>query len=413
MSEPTFLGSNISLVKSHNLRVILLNLLYGKDVSRVQLAEKTSLSTTTITNLVSELLEQGVLVEEGNEEVSGRRRVGRPRTTLRMVPNARYAVGVHIGIGIFRIAITDLYGEIVYGNIYDFNMGDDPYDVLHRIAEEIEHTIIESQVEPAKVVGVGVGASGLVDHREGVNVFSPNLGWRNVPVRDILLESLDIPVIVDNNVRCMALGEAFFGEGKNAYSLAFVYGRIGVGAGFVVNGQVFRGSAAGAGEIGHTIIVQEYRDEQVNEINLEKLISEATLIDKAEKLAKEMPDSLLAQKLTREIGATDKIEAIFSAAREGDQKCLQMIGQSAYHLGVALANLVNVLNPDLIILGGMLAQGHDLILPSAERVMKEKAFAGLGAKVRVQTTCFGWRAGVTGAATLALNAYFYQQPEGI
>jgi len=408
------LGSNINLVKSHNIRAILLSLLQDGPISRVELAEKLSLSNTTITNLMSELLDQGIILEEQVETPEKRRSVGRPRRMLQLVPSARYAVGVHIGVGIFRVAITNLFADIINGEIAKFDLNTPPDVVIKDIVRLIELTIQKSNIEREKVIGIGVGASGLVNYEEGINVLAPRLGWENVPIQHLMEIQLDLPVCVDNNVRTMALAEAFFGDGQGVGVLAFVYGRIGVGSGIVVNGQVFRGSGAGAGEIGHTTIIPQGGETCScgNTGCLETLLSEPVWIRHAEKLAASHPDSTLATYLKRG-DERSPIDQIFSAATDGDEFAQQFIADRSCYLGIALANLVNVLNPELIILGGMFAQGSDWILPIAEARMREAAFAGLGEKVRLEVTSFGWRAGVIGAAALALTTFFYQQKEGL
>ena len=408
------LGSNINLVKSHNTRAILLSLLQEGPISRVELAEKLSLSNTTITNITSELLDQGIIIEERVEIPEKRRRVGRPRRMLRLVPAARYAIGVHIGVGLFRVAITNLSAEIITNEIATFDLTTAPEEVIEDIVRLIESTIEASDIERERVIGVGVGASGLVNYEEGINVLAPRLGWDNVPIQHLMETQLDIPVCVDNNVRTMALAEAIFGDGQGVGVLAFVYGRIGVGAGIVVNGQVFRGGGAGAGEIGHTIIIPQGGETCTcgNTGCLETLLSEPVWIRHAENLAASHPDSTLAAYLKQKDGRSP-IELVFSAAADGDELAQQFIEDRSRYLGIALANLVNVLNPELIIVGGMFAQGSDLILPIAEAKMKQAAFAGLGEKVILKTTSFGWRAGVIGAASLALTTFFYQYAEGI
>lgn len=408
------LGSNINLVKSHNTRAILLSLLQEGPISRVELAEKHALSNTTITNITSELLEQGIVIEERVESPEKRKRVGRPRRMLRLVPAARYAIGVHIGVGLFRVAITNLFAEIIYNEIATFDLTTPPEEVVKDIVRMIELAIELSGIERERVIGVGVGASGLVNYEEGINVLAPRLDWENVPIQHLMETQLDLPVCVDNNVRTMALAEAIFGDGQGVGVLAFVYGRIGVGAGIVVNGQVFRGGGAGAGEIGHTIIIPQGGETCTcgNSGCLETLLSEPVWIRHAEKIAASHPDSTLAAYL-KQRDERSPIELIFSAAADGDELAQQFIEDRSRYLGIALANLVNVLNPEMIIVGGMFAQGSDLILPVAEAKMKEASFAGLGEKVKLKTTSFGWRAGVIGAASLALTTFFYQYAEGI
>ncbi len=409
--SPTFPGSNITLVKSHNLRAILLSFLHNEHISRIQLARQTNLSSTTITNLISELIDQGIVIEEGIESHTDERRVGRPPTALRLVPDARYAVGVHIGIGVVRIAIADLYAKLIHNQIFSFDVHTPAEIVLARIASEIRSEIQESGITPNRILGVGVGASGLVNFHEGINILAPNLGWIDVPIRDFLHQQLNLPVVVDNNVRAMALGEAFFGAGQGAGSLAFVYGRVGVGAGFIFNGQVFRGSAAGAGEIGHIKMIANPAEtcRCGKQGCLETLVSETVLTREAKRIAEHNPQGTLAD-LMRQDPSANFTETIFAAARMGDAHVLELVQTQACYLGIALANLVNVMNPELILLGGLFAQGHDLIVPVAAETMRKQAFAGLGDNVVVRTTSFGWRAGITGAAALALMSFFYQEP---
>jgi glucokinase len=285
--------------------------------------------------------------------------------------------------------------------------------VLEKITDSTNVLILESGIDRDRILGVGVGASGLVDYTTGVNVLAPRLNWRDIAIQSSLEPEVGLPVCVENNVRTMALGEGFFGAGRGANVLAFVYGRVGVGAGIVVGGHIFRGSGAGAGEIGHMIMVPEGGDRCScgNTGCLETLISEPVLIREAETLAAATPDSLLASYLRRDDDLRP-IERIFSAARAGDEAAQRLIKERSCYLGIALANLVNTLNPELILLGGMFAEMHELILPVAERVMRERSFGGLGEKVRLQPTTFGWRAGVIGASSLALTNYFYQHPEG-
>ena len=275
-----------------------------------------------------------------------------------------------------------------------------------------ENLIQSSKIDKTKVIGIGVGAPGLVNHQLGVNVLAPRLNWENVPIQELIESQINIPVCVDNNVRTMALAEAFFGDGRGVSVLAFVYGRIGVGSGIVVNGRVFRGSGAGAGEIGHTTIIPIGGKQCTcgNTGCLETLLSEPIWIQHVEDIASENPESLIASYLRAEDDRT-YMERVFSAARDGDKTILDFIEDRACYLGIALANLINILNPEMIILGGMFSQGGDLIIPAAEAKMREAAFAGLGENVKLQVTSFKSNAGVIGAGALALTTFFYQYSE--
>ena len=409
MANP-FLGSNINLVKTHNVQALLLTLLYEDNLSRIQLAKRTGLSNTTITNLIAELIQQGLVTEDeciqGDPQVI--RSVGRPRTGVCLNPNARYVVGIHIGVGIFRVALTNLRAEILFNNQELFEIHTPAHDVLDMITHSVKDILKKSRISKKNILGIGVGASGLIDFQTGVNVFAPNLNWRDIPIKEYLESHLGLKAVVDNNVRAMALGEAYFGSGRSVDSLAFVYGRVGVGAGFIYKGQVFRGSAMGAGEIGHTNLLLEGGEacRCGNSGCLETLVAEPVILRMAENIQHLEPSGILAE-LIKENREEDRLSKIFEAARQGDTAVLKMLQERAFYLGVALANMVNLHNPEMIILGGIFSEGNDIFIDPLIKTVRRMAFADLGLHVRIQATSFGWKAGVIGAAALALTSFFY------
>lgn len=405
MMRRLFLGSRGSAIRSHNLRAILLALLRYEPVSRVRLAQVTQLSNTTITNLIAELLEQGVVAEDA-PELNERRAVGRPQTALRLVPDSRYTVGVHFDVDQVRAAVVNLRGQPLRSGAHPHSFDQTPETVLAETAALVER--LATGLDERRFIGLGVGVSGLADPATGVNVFAPNLGWRDVPVAEWFSRRFGLPVCLDNNVRAMALGETLFGAGRDAHALAFVYARIGVGAGFVVGGQVYRGSGAGAGEIGHATILPDGGEacRCGNTGCLETLVSEPAILRLAYQLAGDYPGGHLAQALANGQGAS--IERVFAAARAGDAPSRAMLAERARYMGIALANLVNILNPDLIVLGGLFDQGQDLLLPGVRQTIRERAFAHLGERVELRTATFGALAGVVGAAALAIDAFFYR-----
>jgi glucokinase-like ROK family protein len=378
------------------------------------LAKRTNLSNTTITNLIAELINQGIVKEinANNIEKEELRPVGRPRTSIYLEPNARFVIGIHIGVGIFRVGLTNLRAEIVTNHTQSFAIDSPAAEVLAQIVSSVESVIVESGIERNKILGVGVGASGLVDYTTGVNLLAPNLNWIEIPLRDQLQDRLQLPVIVDNNVRNMAIAETYFGAGIGVDSVAFVYGRTGVGAGLTFKGRVFRGSSKGAGEIGHSVMLVHDGEpcRCGNSGCLETLVSESAILRRAENIARKNPDGILSD-IFKNKPDISPIECVFEAARQGDGQVQKMIDERAYYLGVALANLINLFNPELILLGGIFSLGEDLFLAPIIRTIQQMAFGGMGKNVRLQATTFGWKAGVVGAAALALLHFFYQQTD--
>jgi predicted NBD/HSP70 family sugar kinase len=303
-----------------------------------------------------------------------------------------------------------LHDELLANQQQQFDIEVPADQVLVRIAEIVESIIFTSKIERSKILGVGVGASGLVESSTGINLLAPNLNWHNIPLQEYFQNTLHLPVFVDNNVRAMAIAETYFGAGRGVDSLAFVYGRIGVGAGLISRGQVFRGSISGAGEIGHTIMLLHGGEpcRCGNRGCLETLVSEPAILRQAEVIAQLNPDGVLANTYNQRTDLTP-IERVFTAAQQGDEQVQRMLEERAYYLGVALAGLVNLFNPELIIFGGIFAQGQDFFLEPTIRTVSQMAFGGLGKRVSMQATSFGWKAGVAGAAALALMHFFYGQ----
>lgn len=406
----SLLGSNLITVKAHNMQVILLNLLYEGNISRSELARRTQLSNTTISNLVAELLEEGLIQECDFEDsdIIANRPVGRPRTAICLQPNSRFVIGVHLGVGMFRVALNNLKNDIVVNRVEKFDTQDQPLQVLEQISACVESLIKESKVIREQILGVGIGLSGIVDFETGVNVYAPNLGWQQVPARAFLTERLNLPVIADNNVRCMALGESYFGNGRGLDSLVFVYGRIGVGAGFICKGQVFRGSSMGAGEFGHNIILLEEGNTGIGtkQKELESLVSETAISQQAQKIRRTHPQGIFAE-VIRENPDLRLVDCLIKAADQGDNDVQSMLADRAFYLGVAMVNMVNLYNPKMVILGGLFAQSGKYFLEPVVETVRKMAFADLGKCVQIETTQFGWKAGVIGAAALALTTFFY------
>lgn len=404
-AEPPLAGRRMGNVKAHNVRAVLLALLHERATSRVGIAQLTRLSGTTLTNIVDDLIGQGLVAEEGREAAPGSG-AGRPPTLLRLIPSARYAVGVHIGVNTLRVGVIDLAGQIQHYHVLPLAAGTPAAQILGRIEGQVRAAITATGAA-GRLVGVGVGASGLVDVASGVNVLAPSMGWQNLPLRDELERRLDLPVFVDNNVRAMALAEALFGLGRGARALAFVYGRIGVGAGLIFDGRLYRGSSSAAGEIGHMTLVPHGGApcQCGNTGCLETLVAEPALLMQARHLAGRNPTGELARRLATT--AEPNAELIIDAARGGDPDAQAILDACAANLGIALANLVNMINPDRIVLGGLFATGQDLLLPPIIATVGQRAFGNLGRAVAISATAFGPRAGVIGAGTLALDRFFY------
>ena len=376
-------------IKLHNLSAILLTLLHNENISRVNLAQQLGISAATITNLVSEMRDKGHIVEIGSLPNSGQ--VGRRQRALQLVPDSGFAIGLHIDVGRVYIGLTNLLGTIIARTSFEHSLDESAESVLVKAIDAIQQMLEQYPEYRQHIVGMGVAASGLVDIKRGVNVIAPNLNWHNVPIQEYIAQKIDYPIIVDNNVRAMAFGEALFGSAKKANIMAFIYGRIGVGSGLVINRQLYRGAWSGAGEIGHTLFVHSNSTPQ-SVTPLEKLVSEPALLSMAK----------------QHTGQSYTFPALVEAARTGDKHLVRLLDESACYLGIAIANLVNIFNPELIVLGGIFREAQDLMLAKVREIVNQYTFAHIGERVEIRVTPFGNEAGIVGAAALALDAFFYR-----
>lgn len=399
-------GINSSGVKQHNISAILQHLLHQDNLSRVSLANRIGVTTATISNLVGELVTQGLIVEEGLVPNNGQASVGRPQKALRLASDSRYVIGIHIDVGRMLIALCDIRGAVVDRASFEHRLQAPWQEVMDETVAIVEMLIERQGMDRGRILGAGVAASGLVDAETGVNIIAPNLNWHHVPIGAYLQERLELRVQVENNVRAMALGEALLGAAVEAKVMAFIYARIGVGAGFITDGQIYRGGAAGAGEIGHTVLSLGKKG-RGKARSLESLFSEPALVAGGRKLLAQAPKGILARR-AKSVGMS--LETIYAAALAGDEPSRMLLAERARCFGIALANLVNVFNPELIVLGGIFTREYGLILPTVMETVKRHAFANLGEQVRLYVTEFDQEAGMIGAAALALDRFFYRPP---
>lgn len=226
--------------------------------------------------------------------------------------------------------------------------------------------------------------------------MSVNLGWRDVPFADRLESLVGVSAVVDHNVRAMALAEARYGQARGYESVAFVYVRTGVGAGLVMNGQPYRGGTHGATELGHVRVTAENRRCACGSHGcLETVASEAYLAERARTAG------------FRGRAGRTATDRLLAAARDKDRAALEILTEVANYLGTGLSNLVNLLNPQLIVLGGLCVDAGEELLTPLRSTLREQTFPLVRDVTEVTVTSFGQQAGVIGAAAVALDEFFY------
>jgi len=359
----------------------------ARSISRADLARRSELSPATISNITGRLVRVGI-VSQGAIQPS---KAGRPPVLLSLNEQAGYAVGIKLKEQALTTVITDLAARVIYTAESKAPLAGDPSAATRAVAQAVRQALRAAHVVRKRVLGVGIGVGGLIDAAEGICRYSHILNWRDVPLRDPLADELQIPVWVDNDVNCLTVAEKWFGAGVGLkHFLTVTVGR-GVGLGIVVNGEIFRGALGGAGEFGHVIVSPDGPLCHCGRSGcLEAMVSEPALRAKA---------SLL-------LGRPISSQELVALAEAGQPAVVGVLEEGGRQLGLALANLVTLLSPERLIVSG---EGTRLGAPFfsvMEEVVREKAFANMGANVDIVVQPWGDDAWAVGAATLVLRELF-------
>ncbi len=395
VAKPRVVTGNSDLIRELN-RFLVLDLIRRKGpISRADVKRITGLNFTTVTNAVNDLMAEGLVQEVGLGTSSG----GRKPVLLTLKPDARYVLGCELQSAKLVVGLFNLVGTLVARADLPMRPTDQPSAVVERIARGVDRVLERAGVRRDRVAGLGVAAPGPLDSTEGVLLTPPNLhGWRSVPLRAMLEEATGLPVVVEKDGNAAALGEVWFGAGQSVRDLILIIVDDGIGAGMTVGGRLYRGSVGGAGEIGHmTIDLDGPRCSCGNYGCVEAIASGFALGRKAHELMRRGVESQLAG--AGEIGSAE----LLAAAENGDRLAIDLLDECGRILGIAIANTVNMYNPELIVLAGRLAQQSDLVLNRAVELGRSRAFSVLSQQVCIRRSTLGEGFLVAGAASLVLS----------
>ena len=373
-------------------------------VSRQQIAEETGLSTATVANVVTDLLNYGIIVEAGYEEPQG----GRPRAILTAHATNGYLVGIDVTETYIHFDLFDLGLKPRAAAQHALSTRENqPVQIVDHIAQGLDSLLAQAATPRAQVLGVGVSVQGPVDQHSGVSVFAPNWGWHDVPLLAMLQARLDLPVYLDNPLKASAIAELWFGAGRGVEDLVVVYLGTGVGAGVVANGALYRGASNCAGEWGHTNIAVDGRACRCGSRGcVETYVGAPGIIRTIQEVAPESP-------LLQGDEQTATITALAQGLRAGDPVAGQVLRETVRYLGPAVANLINMFNPQVVVLGGWV--GSELgpyLLPELERVVPRYVLKPALEATTMQLCQLRHNPVSTGAVTLALEGLLNSAEKG-
>lgn len=398
MSKKLLTGS-FQLMKSLNRSVILTIIREKGPISRAEIAKVTRLTPPTVSNFVKELLQTGIIIEQSLGESSG----GRKPTMLTLNSSMFHVIGLDVGSHHLKAALTNINGKIIRKEIIPIPAGVTKEALLTLMTDSINQIKREAGVIEENIIGIGVAMHGIVDVDKGRSVFAPNLQLQDIPIKEYLEDHFQMLVKIENDARAMSLGEQWFGNGAGVDSLVCINVGRGVGAGMIINGKLFHGQNFISGEIGHMVIdINGPKCTCGNYGCLQTFTSGPAIAEKAISELKLGQQSLLAEGDLAKISG----ESIYEAAVAGDVFSRNILAQAGRYLGIGVTNLIHIVNPKRIIIGGGVSAAGSFLLDSLKETIKQRALTTPAKETEIVLSKFGEDASVMGAVALILAELF-------
>jgi len=356
-------------------------------VSRADLARQSRLSAPTVSNIVEKLIKRGIFNEVSLAPSSG----GRPPVLLSIDPKAGYVVGIKLRAEGLTTVVCDLDAQIVASRETNASLVGNSAAALLAIEQATLRVLRDAAIPSAKVLGVGVGLPGIIDIDRGVCTFSHLLWWRDVDLAGPLRKRLGLPVWVDNDVNTLAVAEKWAGGAPDARDFVTLSVGRGIGLGIVIDRSLYRGANGAAGEFGHIIIEPGGAKCECGRFGcLEAVVGEGALC------------RAVGERLGRDVTRQELIDLV----RDGDEVARHVVENAGRRLGLAVANMMTLLNPELLIVCGEGTELGATFVDPIVAAVREQTFGNLGGQVDVKVQQWGDEAWAVGAATQVLRESF-------
>lgn len=388
-----------SIPRNFNKRVVLDYIRFANGgISRAELARRMAISRAAVSGIVSDLMAMDLLREAQVSTAS----IGRRPFMLEINPQRGYVLGIDLGITHLEILLADFSARIFASTRLEIDIQSGPAACLRVIDQQVDRLLSGQGMRLAQVHAAVIGVPGPVLTTPGT-VRQPPLmpGWDQFPIRTHLQDLWELPVSVANDAELGALGEWAYGAAQEENNLVYIKAGSGIGAGLLLNGRIYHGESGAAGEIGH-ITVQEPGSLCTcgNYGCLETIAGGNAILRRAFEAARIAPDSKLAEYLSA--GNASALQ-VAQAAAEGDPAALQIITEAGTCIGVAVASLINLINPGLVVIGGGLAQIGEPLLGPIRFTVQQRCLSAAAETVRIETAGLGLRSTSMGAVAQALD----------
>ncbi|MGK5740974.1 ROK family transcriptional regulator [Micromonospora sp. URMC 103] len=381
-------------VRLRNRSALLTKLFLDGPLTRQDLVRSTGLSQPAVSNVVSDLIEEGLVAEAGAAESDG----GRPSMMLRIAPRYAFLVGVDVGETRVRVELFDFAMTLLASAEYPLDPArTEPEAVAGHVLAGIDAVTGAAGVAPADVLGVGIGVSGVVSQGEHAVVHAQALGWDRVPLERLIAAGTDLPLHIDNGAKTLGQAEMWFGAGRGARHAVFALVGSGVGAAVVTGGVTYRGASSSAGEWGHTTLVYGGRPCRCGARGcLEAYVGAEAIIDRYREARRGRP-----------VPGDDEesqLNALLDAAADS-ATARRVLDETAAYLGAGVANLINLFNPERVVLGGWAAMALGDLLPAVREAAGRQALRQPYEQASIELCRLGVDAVALGAATLPIARF--------
>jgi predicted NBD/HSP70 family sugar kinase len=378
---------SLAWLRDRNRRRVVDVLRIRGRTSQADLARATGLSRTTVHTVIAELKESGVVTEVDGERPEGAS--GRPGIQLALQESARAVLGIDFGHSHVQVAVADLTHNVLAERRRDLDVNHRAGEALDSSAEMAAQVLAEVGIDRSRVIAAGIGIPGPVDRERGTAGSATILpGWVGLRIADAMEKRLGLPVEIENDANLGALAELTWGAGRDCTNFAYIKAATGIGAGLVINGTLLRGATGTAGEIGHTTL-----DERGalcycgNRGCLETVAS----------------GPAITRLVAEGNGEAPSLADVIERAAAGDIRCRRAISDAGREIGVAVAGLCNLINPERVIVGGLLSGAGNILLQPLRESIRRHAVQAAAAKVDVRQASFVERSELLGALALALR----------
>ncbi|MCD6192531.1 MAG: ROK family transcriptional regulator [Candidatus Aminicenantes bacterium] len=394
-------NANASYINKLN-KIKVINLIRSsKGISRADIAKKTRLSPPTVSRIVEDLIEEELVVEVGEGESKG----GRRPTLLEFSGGNHYIIGIDLGTTNIYGVLTDLNAQIIAEKKVPTNVKLGFHKVMERTAKVIQDLEeLLSKKKQKRIYGIGMAVAGLINRQRMIVEFSPDFHWHEVDVVGELRKWYDFPIVFDNVTRVMALGELCYGVGRNYKNFICVNVGYGIGAGIVVDGKPLYGFKGMAGEFGHITLDKESSIQcDCGNFGCLEALSSGNAIAKAAQREVQKGVSTMLREMSEGNVEAITAEMVAKAAKQGDALAWGVFETAMEYLGIGIAALINLFNPEIVVIGGGVTQAGDILFDKVRKVVKARALNKVAQEVEIVPATFGMKAAAMGAVSLILN----------